>query len=184
MPFANLDTASLSFRLRVLDAVAMAEHGQAVMTHFRAFILAYDEDLSKSQAWRNVPFKAQHDWAVDMATSGDQYDPAAFWSAYAKVVSEVFFLGGDPPASGVPHPAPGQWQATSLRAQPTGSLTSWYVWEYDTNTGRWVRQCYGDFDLTDPSGNALVSPTITIEGATVATVGASLAYGDAEGLGP
>lgn len=183
MPIANLHTASLSFHLRVLDAVTMSEHQELAMTHFADFVLAYDGTLSKGPAWLNVPFKAHHDWAKNLAQSGGQYDPSAFWQAYAKVCSEVFFLDNVAPVSGIPHPAPGLWVASSLRAQPMTPLATWYVWEYDSNTGKWVRQCYGDFDLLDPSGNAIISPTIMIEGVTVATVGVRLAYGDAEGLG-
>lgn len=182
MPIANLHAASLSFHLRVIDAVAMSEHQELVMGRFAEFILAYDGDLSKGQAWLNVPFKAHHDWAKNLAHGGGQYDPAAFRLAYAKVCSEVFFLDTVAPVSGVPHPAPGAWAASSLRAQPMTPLASWYVWEFDSNTGKWVRQCYADFDVIDPSGDANISPIIEIGGVIVATIGVRLAYGDAEGL--
>jgi len=184
MPIPSLDTASLSFRLQVLDPIAMAEKSMAVMAHFRDFILAYDTDLSKGPQWLSVPFRAHHDWAVDQAKSGGQYDAHAFWTAYAKVASEVFFLHNDPPVSALAHPMAGAWDATSLRAVPSDVDGAVYVWEYDSNTNKWVRVCYGDFDLIDPSGSGPVSPTITIDGKDVAKVGASLAYGDAEGLAP
>lgn len=182
MPTPTVDTASLSFRLRVLDAVAMSQHGDAVMDQFAAFILAYDPGLTKGPLWLDVPFKPQHDWAVQQAYQSGQYDPGAFWAAYAKVTSEVFFLQNATPPSGLAHPTPGAWGPTSLLALPENSDGAIYVWEYDNSTAQWVRVCYGNFGLVDPSGAGPVSPTVTIGGVAIATVGVSLAYGDAGGL--
>ena len=184
MPIPALNTASLSFRLKVLDPVVMAAEGPVVMARFREFILAYDADLSKGRQWLSVPFKAQHDWAVDLANRGSQYDAQAFWLAYAKVTSEVFFLDSNPPASGLPHPRPGAWAATSLRATPSDDDNAIYIWEYDPSNDIWIRVCYGNFDLVDPSGSGPVSPVISVGGTDVAKIGLTLTYGDADGLAP
>lgn len=186
MPIPQVDKASLSFRLKVTNAEAMAEHSEEVMERFRSFILAYDPNLTKGPLWLNVPFKDQHDWAVAQANAGGQYDPATFQTAYALAASEVFFLHGVDTGSGwdtssgtrLPHPVPGGWGPTSLQAIPTGDPEAYYIWEYDNNTEAWVRVCYADFALVDLSGSATVSPEIVINNIPIATVGVSLAYGD------
>lgn len=186
MPIPQVDKASLSFCLRVLDPEAMAEHSDTVMESFRQFILAYDPNLTKGPLWLDVPFKAHHDWAVAQANGDGQYDAATFQTAYALAASEVFFLYGVDTGNGwdtssgteLPHPTPSGWGPTSLQAIPYGEAGAYYEWEFDSNTGNWVRVCYEDFALTDPSGTSAVSPDIVIGSITVAVVGVSLAYGD------
>lgn len=190
MAIPGVHQASLSFRLRVLDPVAMSQHRDAVMDSFGQFIQAYDPGLTKGQAWLGIQFKVHHDWAVAQATSTGVYDPAAFQAAYALAASEVFFLHGvdtsggwDTTAgTGLPHPSPGTWGPTSLQAVPNELDGAIYVWEYNSNTGNWERVCYGDFALVDPSGAGPVSPDIVIGGVKIASVEASLAYGEQAAL--
>lgn len=184
MAIPSVDNASLSFRLRVLDAVAMTQHRDAVMNSFDQFVLTYDPQLDKGPLWLNVPFKAHHDWAVAQAMGGGSHDPDTFQTAYALAASEVFFLHTvAPPGTGIPHPTPGAWEPTSLQAIPNGITGAIYVWEQDSNTGEWVLVCYADFALTDPSGSAPTSPSIVIDGVKIAVVEASLAYAERVGLG-
>ena len=186
MAIPNPDRASLSFRLHVLDPIAMSQHREAVMAHFSQFALAYDPGLSKGPLWQNVPFKAHHDWAVSQALNAGSYDPVAFQNAYALAASEVFFLFGvdttngwdTSSGTGLPHPAVGAWGPTPLEATANSSSDVVYIWEWDPNSQTWVRVCYSSFMLTDTSGSAPIIPTITIDGADVARVEASLTYGE------
>ncbi len=190
MSIPNVDSATLSFRLRVLDPVNMSQNRPAVMDAFRAVVLEFDPTLAKQSAWQNVPFKPHHDWAVAQAVVSGTYDIAAFQTAYALATSEVFFLHGVDTASGwstasgtgLAHPAVGDWTATPARAVPGTFTDAIYVWEQDANTGQWVRVCYSDFGLVDAAG----SPTgmINMNGVDIAQVGLSLAYGDHAGLLP
>jgi|GEM_PF-6265871 len=186
MPVPQVEKASLSFRLRVLDPVAMAQHRDSVMGSFDQFVLAYDPILDKGPLWLNVPFKAHHDWALAEAMAGGTFDPDAFQTAYALAASEVFFLHGvdtsngwDTSAgTGLAHPAVEAWDPTSLQAIPNGTTGAIYVWEQDSNTGEWVRVCYAGFALIDPTGAAPVSPDIIIDGIKIAVIEVTLAYGE------
>lgn len=186
MPIPQVEKASLSFRLKVTNPQAMADHSDEVMDRFNQFIMTYDPNLTKGPMWLDVPFKAHHDWAVAQANGSGQYDPATFQTAYALATSEVFFVHGvdtgngwdTSGGTGLSHPAPFAWGPTSLQAIPTGDHRAYYVWEFNSNTGEWIRVCIADFALSDPSGSATISPDIEIGGVRIAEVGVCLAYGD------
>lgn len=184
MSIPSVDTASLSFRLRVLEPTAMSQNRDVVMDRFREIVLEYDPTLTKQPNWLNVPFKVHHDWAVAQAMASGTYNVAAFQTAYALVASEVFFLHGVDTASGwstadgtgLAHPAVGSWEATLAQAVPGMSTDAIYVLEQDENTGEWIVVCYSDFALVDGSGSP--AGMISIDGVDIAVVGLSLAYGD------